>query len=64
MTIDVDHIAEEVRRALAEAEEHLAILRDQRSALNLTIREQVVALEKIRKLAKAVTPRSQNGPHE
>lgn len=64
MTINVDDIASQVRLALDEAEARLASLRADRDDLNAAIKEQVEAIAKIKRLHKAVTPRSQNGDDE
>lgn len=64
MTINVDNIATQVRAALDEAELRLTELRAERAQINAAIKEQVEAVIKIKRLAKAVTPREQNGPDE
>ena len=64
MTILTDDFAAQIRAALDEATLRLANLIADRKALSAAIKECRADLERLRKLNKAVTPRSQNGPHE
>ena len=64
MSMDIDNLTAHITDALDEAEQRLADLRQQKLMLSGEIKVQVEALARLRKLARAVTPRDQNGPHE